>query len=470
VVDTVAPANLAFAQKPAATTTEHTAHFEFSADGATAFQCKLDTGAFASCTSPKDLDTLGEGSHTFTVRALDAAGNSVELAHTWTVEAPVVENVVPASGGTVGTAAADAVPTPGDPVIVRVTVPAGDTGGAVSIQEQASATGDAPSGFSFFGEQLVIEAPARTAANPLRISLLIDAATLAAAGVTKDTIEITRDNVVVEECTTADGTATPDPCVSERKALADGDVEIVVLTSHASKWNFAKDSKKPDTTITGGPTGETTATDASFGLTSDEAATFECKLDGGAYAPCDATKSFSGLAVGDHTFSARAKDATGNVDDSPATRTWKVAAPPVTTTDPTPTTTTTPTTPTTPPTTPVTPKDTTAPIVSLKAAKQKIKAVLAKGLALTAGCDEICAMKITVTIDAKTAKRLKLGKKAVTAGSATASKSGKVTVKLSRKVAAKLKKAKSVLLTVKVAAVDAAGNPQTKTLKVTLKR
>jgi hypothetical protein len=39
------------------------------------FECKLDTGNFEVCTSPKTYNNLSSSSHTFEVRAKDAAGN-----------------------------------------------------------------------------------------------------------------------------------------------------------------------------------------------------------------------------------------------------------------------------------------------------------------------------------------------------------------------------------------------------------
>ena len=59
------------------------------------FACSLDGGAFASCTSPASYTSLAVGSHTFSVRATDAAGNTGQAAtHSWTIVAPLPDLLV----------------------------------------------------------------------------------------------------------------------------------------------------------------------------------------------------------------------------------------------------------------------------------------------------------------------------------------------------------------------------------------
>jgi hypothetical protein len=91
----------------------------------------------------------------------------------------------------------------------------------------------------------------------------------------------------------------------------------------------------PDTSILTKPPSSTSAKTAAFTIASPLAnATFECKLDGAAFTGCaDGVKilpgpSYSNLAVGGHTFQARAKNATGQVDSTPASYAWTVTAAP----------------------------------------------------------------------------------------------------------------------------------------------
>jgi hypothetical protein len=72
---------------PAAGATTDTPTFEFAAsEPGTTFQCALDNGAFAACTSPVRYTALAGGSHTFSVKAADALGNvdATPAVYTWT--------------------------------------------------------------------------------------------------------------------------------------------------------------------------------------------------------------------------------------------------------------------------------------------------------------------------------------------------------------------------------------------------
>jgi hypothetical protein len=94
------------------------------------------------------------------------------------------------------------------------------------------------------------------------------------------------------------------------------------------------DLQPPDTTITDGPSGQTASTTPSFSFTNDDAsAGFRSRLDGpgaasGSEQPCGSPQVVGPLADGAYTFSVRAVDARGNADDTPATRSFTVVAPP----------------------------------------------------------------------------------------------------------------------------------------------
>jgi hypothetical protein len=89
----------------------------------------------------------------------------------------------------------------------------------------------------------------------------------------------------------------------------------------------------PDTVIVSGPPegGATSAPTFSFTATEDFS-TFECRVDGEAFAECASPTTLTGLADGPHTFAVRAIDPQNNVDPTPATRSFTLdTTPPETT-------------------------------------------------------------------------------------------------------------------------------------------
>ena len=104
---------------------------------------------------------------------------------------------------------------------------------------------------------------------------------------------------------------------------------VLVLLSACGGSSGGSDNSvngaSPDTSITSGPNSLTNATSASFVFTSTATgASFECAIDGGTYVACTSSESYTGLAVGDHTFNVRATDAAGNTDATPAAYTWTI--------------------------------------------------------------------------------------------------------------------------------------------------
>jgi|GEM_PF-3730549 len=90
--DTTAP-ETTIDSGPSGTVSSGSGTFAFSgSEVGSRFECRLDAGAWAACTSPYSLAGLANGSHTFGVRATDAAGNTdtTPAERVWTVALPVI--------------------------------------------------------------------------------------------------------------------------------------------------------------------------------------------------------------------------------------------------------------------------------------------------------------------------------------------------------------------------------------------
>ncbi len=75
-IDTIAPGTTIGA-KPSDPDSSATPTFGFSSNEAgVSFECSVDGGTYSLCVTPLTLPTLGEGPHTFRVRATDPAGNT----------------------------------------------------------------------------------------------------------------------------------------------------------------------------------------------------------------------------------------------------------------------------------------------------------------------------------------------------------------------------------------------------------
>ncbi len=285
-VDTVAPDTIVDSG-PADPTNSTAPSFQFSADqpGST-FECRLDGGAWTSCTSPKSYTGVTQGSHTFEVRASDSAANTdpTPAQFTWTVDTtdPSSSISFPAASGVYRNATWN-----------DFSGSASDTGGAAVANVQVSIS-RVSSGLYWDGSAFA------DGSENWR----------AATGTTSWSLAFASSNFP------ADGDYT----VSVRAT----DTATNVQTTPVSR-TFTIDNAAPATTITAQPNDPTNSTAPSFSFSSDEpGSTFECQLDTGGWSACSSPKSYTGQTQGSHTFEVRATDTAGNVDASPASFTWTI--------------------------------------------------------------------------------------------------------------------------------------------------
>ncbi|SDU85946.1 right-handed parallel beta-helix repeat-containing protein [Jiangella alkaliphila] len=343
-VDTTAP-QTTIGEGPSGSTAATTAAFEFSADeGGSTFECLLDGGAWAACTSPAVHQGLTPGAHTFQVRATDGAGNTdpTPASRTWTITAP------PAC--TTQTVTLNAV---ADSWIDQGS-PSSNKGTDSNLKVMSKSGSNLRALVRFDLPDLadgcaVSSATLRLNAASSRSGRTLQAIRVAAPWTESAVTWGNQPATTGTPATTASGSGWRTWTVTTQvTAMYTANAEHGFLIRDASENNDHEqqfrsresgsntpqlvlsigpapepDTTAPQTTITTGPGASSTA---SFEFIADEQGTsFECSVDGGAWAACSSPKSLPGLAVGSaHTFAVRATDAAGNVDQTPATATWTV--------------------------------------------------------------------------------------------------------------------------------------------------
>lgn len=90
------------------------------------------------------------------------------------------------------------------------------------------------------------------------------------------------------------------------------------------------DQVPPVTILLSGPDDPTALRTARFtfdGTDNASGVTFQCRLDGAAFAPCTSPAVLTGVALGEHAFEVRAVDFMGNVDGTPEVHAWTIEEP-----------------------------------------------------------------------------------------------------------------------------------------------
>ena len=230
VIDQTAPDTVVTSGPPSPTNSTNATFTFTSTEAASTFQCRLDGAAvFTPCSTPMSYSSLASGSHTFRVRAIDAAGNvdGSPAVYTWSIDTTAPNTTIT---GTPGTAS-----------------------------NSTSAT------FTFSASQ---------ANSTFQCSLDGAGFSPCASPVTYSNLTQGSHNFRVRA---TDPAGNPDP------------------TPASFSWTV--DTVVPDTTIGSGPPSLSNSGSATFTFSSTEAgATFQCSLDGGSFTNCTSPRTYSRAA------------------------------------------------------------------------------------------------------------------------------------------------------------------------------
>lgn len=350
--DTASPATV-IDSTPAPSSSTASAQFVFHSDEAGAtFSCRLDAGAPTSCSSPAQLTRLADGSHTFTVSATDSAGNVEQEppSYTWTVDTVAPDTTI--LTGPQGSSPSTSSSFTFSSEEVGASFTCSLDGSAFAACSSPASYTDLTDGDHTFAVRAT-DAAGNTDPSP---ATRVWTVATTVADTTPPTVSLTspEDHSVTHGSLVLSASATDDVGLDHVDFLVNGTVVATDGTSpYSTSWNSATlpdgsasivaravdtsantaesartitvDNTAPDTTMESGPSGFVSSTSASFVFSSgDTEATFECSLDGAAYAPCSSPQTYAAVGDGSHTFTVRAKDVAGNVDVTPASRDWTV--------------------------------------------------------------------------------------------------------------------------------------------------
>lgn len=315
------------------TITSASTSFVFASnDGGVSFECRTDStdaGDWDDCESPVSLSGLSDGDHTFEVRATDEAGNVEDpvTAVSYGVDTTTPVTTIsagPASGSTIS----DATPT-----FEFTSDSAGTFDCKVDGGNFTSCTSPFTTSSLGNGEHTVTiratDAHGLVEATPPSRTFTVDNVvptvniTSGPTGVITDrtpSFGFSANETGTFECKIDAGAFTACSSPYTAASLSDGEHTFSVKAtdaggnvSGAASRTFTVDATAPTVTVTKAPAPAAGDTSASIEFNgSENGATFECSLDGGAFASCASPHAMNGLAVGAHSIQVRATDSAGN--------------------------------------------------------------------------------------------------------------------------------------------------------------
>jgi large repetitive protein len=342
-VDGTVPPTPTISSAPPNPSNSSNASFAFAdGDASATLHCRLDALAYAACTSPTSYAGLAAGTHTFAVKAVDAAGNeSPAASRTWTIDltAPPPPTLTSAPPSVTASTSASFVFTDDDATasyLCRL------DGAAFAACTSPKAYAGLSAGDHVFDvkarDPAGNESPVKTHAWTIDLTnpvVTIDPATQphdptngTAASFTftsnklGSTFACALDGAGFSACTSP---AAYSGLSDRRHRFAVRATDPLGTTGLATVWEWTVDTHAPATpAVDSAPRSPTNATAATLVFHGGELGLHHsCRLDGGGFAACSSPVSYSRLADGPHTFAVRSTDAAGNVGPA-VTRGWVV--------------------------------------------------------------------------------------------------------------------------------------------------
>ena len=335
-VDTVAPAAPTFTSSPLPQSNTNSPTIAFSAESGAILACSLDGAAFTNCNSPKALDRLADGPHTFAVTATDAAGNKSAAGVTpgWTTDtvapaAPTLSGTPPSVTASNGASislsgedkatficSVDGAASYSPCATPKVLSALSDGTHSLSVKTQDQAGNLSVSATASWKVDTTPPAPPKLTGIPPGSTK----SRTASIGFTSEpgaTFMCSRDDSDFKSCTSPESMSSlPDG----RHSLVVRAVDSVGNTGTGASVIWSVDNVALPPTVTP-PLANTSSPSISFAGETD--ATFSCSMDNGTFVACASPKALAKLTEGQHTFAVKQTDAAGN-QSSLGTATWTV--------------------------------------------------------------------------------------------------------------------------------------------------
>ena len=340
-VDTAVPVAPVITTKPQALSNSATAIFAFTGEANASFTCSIDNGSYTPCQSPTSFGKLAEGSHSFSVKQADQAGNTSPAATgSWTSDA------VPPTAPSISSKPSSV--TKSSSASIKFT--GSESGGSFecSVDTGSYSACSSPKGLTGLAEGphalAVRQVDHAGNTGPEAMASWIVDSTAPGVPVLSGQPAARTNSTSAAITFTGEASASFTCSVNGRPYVACGDsprsfsglsagskslsvkqTDLAGNTSAAATASWVVDLTAPASpSLISKPASSTRSLSASFGFSGEANASFLCSIDGGSFDPCSSPVNYGNLTERSHSFSVKQTDEAGNTGSASTLFTWNV--------------------------------------------------------------------------------------------------------------------------------------------------